>query len=358
MQKRGIFLIAGTVTMSIILSGCFQGEQSLEEEMIDPPQNAEPVDNLEDSDAKANEQSEDEDNVSGTIARDLYLIDANGMVASQTLELPTPESNKVATQVLEYLVKGGPISQLLPNGFQAVLPEGTEVLGINLQEDGTMVVNFSKEFANYEAKDETKVLEAVTYTLTQFENVEEVQLQMDGMALKEMPVNGTPIGEGYSRENGINVSDTGVSDFMQSKTVTMYYPTEHDENRYYIPVTQYVEPSEEVDEFSAIVKNLLKGPGIQSNVKQVFNDSAALTSKPSLKDGVLQLHFNESILKEQDKSVIADEVMETLVRTLTNVQGVEAVQVNVESVEELVNENGEAYTEPVTKQQFIPTEKL
>ncbi|CDQ39404.1 MULTISPECIES: GerMN domain-containing protein [Virgibacillus] len=358
MHKRGL-LIAGTLTMSVILAGCFQGEQSLKEEM-DPPQNAEPVDNLEDSQSGEQKENakEGEQPKSETVARELYLMDANGMVASQTLELPNPESKEVASQVLEYLVKDGPVAQILPNGFQAVLPAGTEVLGIDLQEDGTMIVNLSEEFSNYEANDEKKILEAVTYSLTQFENVKDVQLQMEGKALSEMPVNGTPISQGYSRANGINVTDTGTSDLMQSKTVTMFYPAEHDENRYYVPVTQYVEQKQDADELSAIVENLVDGPGVQSNVTQVFNPTTTLTSKPSLKDGILQLQFNNDILKDGEKAVISDEVMETIVRTMTEVKGVDAVQVSVENVEQLVNENGEAYTEPVTKQQFTPTEEI
>src|SRR5690625_2164378 len=175
-----------------------------------------------------------------TVPRQLYLIDANGLVAAQTLELPAPESNEVAQQVLEHLVKGGPVTPMLPNGFQAVLPEGTEVNGVNLQGDGTMIVDFSSEFSECEAEDEVQIVESVTHTLTQYENVHQVQLRMNGHPLREMPVNGTPIGEGYSRVNGINVMDTDLN-LMNSQAVTMYYPAEHNENRYYVPVTQYVE---------------------------------------------------------------------------------------------------------------------
>src|SRR5699024_5670544 len=192
----------------------------------------------------ADENMEDSDQTAETIPRELYLIDANGLVAAQTLELPAPESNEVATQVLEHLVKGGPVTPMLPNGFQAVLPEGTEVLGVNLQEDGTMIVDFSNEFEEYEAEEEVKIVESVTHTLTQFENVHQVQLRLNGHPLREMPVNGTPIGEGYSRAKGINVMNTDLN-IMNSQAVTMYYPAEHNESRYYVPVTQYVEDEEE-----------------------------------------------------------------------------------------------------------------
>jgi len=79
---------------------------------------------------------------------------------------------------------------------------------------------------------------------------------------------------------------------------------------------------------------------------------------PVLEDGVLSVLFNEGILKDSEKAVISDDVMETIVRTLTEQEGIEAVDIKVESVEQLVNEDGEVYEEPVSKQYFTPTEQL
>ncbi|PAV27626.1 spore gernimation protein [Virgibacillus profundi] len=359
MLKRGILLMS-SITLSLILTGCFQGEQSLED--MDPPQNAEEVNSLDDA-ATAEEESEAVDEeaegetVAETVARELYLIDSNGMVASQTLELPQLESKEVATQVLEYLVKGGPVTPMLPNGFQAVLPEGTEILGLDLEENGTMIVDVSNEFENYEANNEIKILESMTHTLTQFENVNKIELRINGYPQSEMPVNGTPIGKGYSRANGINITDTDTLDLINSTPVTMYYPAEHNENRYYVPVTQYVEGTSD-ELYGSIVQALVEGPGYNMNVTHVFNSQTMLKNKPTLENGVLEIEFTEEILKDSEQAVIADEVMETLVRTLTQQQSVEAVNVKVENVDQIVNESGEAYTEPVNIQVYTPTEKL
>lgn len=361
MQKREWINISLMVLLSIMLAGCFQGEQSLEE--IDPPEDAEVVDNLEDI------TNEDVDEVEGdletkeeepaeTVARQLYLLDANGMVVAQTLELPQPDSKEVATQALEYLVKGGPVTQLLPNGFEAVLPEGTEILGLNLQEDGTVIVDVSSEFEDYESDEEVKILEAMTYTLTQFDSIDRVQLRINGYPQSEMPVDGTPIGEGYSRTKGINVIATDTIDLIDSEVVTMFYPAEYNDNRYYIPVTQHIKAVDD-NKYGSIVQALIEGPGYNNlNITHVFNTHTMLKENPRLKDGILELEFSKDILQDEDQGVISDEVMETLVRTLTEQQAVEAVHVKVEDVETIMNENGEAYNEPVTREVFIPTEKL
>ena len=111
---------------------------------------------------------------------ELYLIDKNGLVVPQTLELPKTES--VAKQALEYLVKNGPVTEMLPNGFQAVLPADTKI-SVNVK-DKVATVDFSNEFKNYQAEDELKILQSITWTLTQFDSIEKVKLQMNGHPLK------------------------------------------------------------------------------------------------------------------------------------------------------------------------------
>lgn len=362
MQKRRLMLLTITVGITILLTGCFQGEQSMgDEEKIDPPKDAEAVDDLEkatDAEKATSEEAKgDEKTETDTVARQLFLIDSNGMVAPQTMELPSLESKEVATQSLEYLVKNGPVTSLLPNGFKAVLPAGTEILSVNLKDNGTIIVNVSDEFKNYKAKSELEILQSMTYTLTQFDSVDKMKLRINGEPQKEMPVNGTPIGEGYSREDGINVVNSDSIDLMASKPVTLYFPTAQGDNQYFVPVTQYINV-EKNDLYGSVVNALMEGPGFNSNVQQVFNGQAKLVNNPSLNSGVLKLVFNQGVLKESEKAVISDKVMETLVRTLTNDKAVKALKVEVKNVDTLYNENGKPYSKPVTTEMFQPAKKL
>ena len=84
-------------------------------------------------------------------------------------------------------------------------------------DEGVAVVDFSKEFKNYQKEDEQKILQAITWTLTQFDSVDKVQLRINGKDLKEMPVNGTPISNGLSRASGINLDTGDVVDITNQK---------------------------------------------------------------------------------------------------------------------------------------------
>src|SRR5690625_5637149 len=108
--------------ITVLLTGCFQGEQSMLE--IDAPEDAEAVYNGEaacssgETEEKGEKEFTDEedeaDAESETVARQLYLVDVDGMMVSQTLELPKEESKEVAQQSLEHLVKYGTVKSILP----------------------------------------------------------------------------------------------------------------------------------------------------------------------------------------------------------------------------------------------------
>lgn len=333
----------------VLLGGCFKKE-SLEE--MDVPQDDDILQTLEET------QDDELINDADMVARQLYFIDAYGMVASQTIELPLEASHQVATQVLEHLVVGGPVTSKIPNGFRSVLPEGTEILGLNIQEDGIIVVDVSEEFTEYQPEDEIRILEAMTFSLTQFDNIDKMKLRVNGYEQEVMPVNGTPIGSGYTRARGINVMHTDTIDYTQSEAVTMYYPSEYNDSRYYVPVTQYIHQNEE-DKYRTLIEALIDGPKYSTlQITHVFNPQTELTDLPVLTDGILEIEFNDRILKDADKAIISDEVMETLVRTLTEDQSVEAVHIKVENIETIQNELGEVYDEPVTKEMFSPKEKI
>lgn len=336
------------IVLPLFLLGCFQSGQTIED--IDVPQ---PLEN----DESTGEKKGDYEQVTETVDRELFLIDVNGHVASQILQLPKLESQAVAEQVLNYLIKDGPVTEILPNGFSAVLPADTEVLGLNLQDDGTLIVDLSEEFTNYEATEEIKMIEAMTFTLTQFPNVERIKLQINGTPLEAMPVNGTPIAQGYTREKGINLSAANAIDLLESERVTMFYPSEYNNNRYYVPITEYVEKDGNI--YQSIMQILMDGVKFKEFLAdEIFDPKAMLVSEPRIKNDILQLQFNEYILDDVAEGIISDEVMETLVRTFTGLPEVEAIEVNVQNVEEIFNEHGEKYDKPVDVNMFSPLEKM
>lgn len=334
--------------MSIMLVGC-STKETLKE--MDPPQ-INYIDEGEETDGEQEGESPEEPAVD-TVDRQLYLIGEDGMVVPHTFQLPRTES--VLRQSLEYLVEGGPITNMLPSGFRAVIPAGTEV-DVHLTEDGTVIADFSEEFKNYQAEDELKILQAITWTLTQFDNVKKVQFRINGYDQNTMPVNHTPIGDGYSRANGINIETDSIVDIVNSKEVTLYFLAQNGDNTYYVPVTRRVK--EEGDLLKTVVNQLLKGPSPHSNLLTDFREEVELLEDPKYENGVVTLNFNEAILGQLQGTAISDEVLNMLVLSLTEQPGVEKVAIQVNGNSNILKASGEILAEPVARPQLVNTGKL
>ncbi|MFD1735984.1 GerMN domain-containing protein [Bacillus salitolerans] len=340
------------IASSVLLSGCglFGGDQAMQE--IDPPQDVTYVeDGTTVTEENSNVQNNDEATTE-TVTREIYLIDSDGYVVPQTFDLPKSEG--AAKQVLEYLVDGGPISNMLPDGFRAVLPADTQVQ-TNLLEDGTIVADFSQEFTNYKAEDEMRILQAITWTLTQFDSVKNVKIRINGHDQTVMPVNNTPINnEGLSREDGINLDNSGVVDMLDSELVTLYFLSQQGDNVYYVPVTRRVEEMGQ-DKIVTAVNELIEGPGLISGLLSEFNPEAKLISEPTYEDGVVTLNFNESILGNLEGTAISKHVLNSIVFSLTDQPGVESVAIQVNGNSELLTDSGESLLEPVSRPSSVNT---
>ncbi|MGF9963375.1 GerMN domain-containing protein [Bacillus rhizoplanae] len=336
------WLVCATLS-TVLLAGCGLFSKEKATEQIDPPKKVTYTDGEKKETAKQGK----------TIKQDLYLVDKNGYVVPQTVQVPAPKNNAVIKQSLQYLVKDGPVTNLLPNGFQAVLPADTEMT-VDVKKDGTAVVDFSKELKNYKKEEERRIVEAVTWTLTQFKEVKNVKFSMNGQDLAKMPVAGTPIGNGLSRANGINFDDEQVADITNTKPVTLYFLAQNNKQNYYVPVTRRVAEGKE-NEVATIVNELVKGPAHQSALTYDFNPDVKLINEPKLEKGTVTLNFNENIYGNKGKSMISDYVLQSLVLTLTEKQGVENVLIQVNGKANLVTEKGDKLIKPVARPQNVNT---
>jgi len=111
---------------------------------------------------------------------------------------------------------------------------------------------------SYDPLDERKILEAITWTLTDQDNIKGVQLWVDGKKLTEMPLQGTPLDRPLSRTMGINLPKQGPM-LMNSSAVTVYFSTASPEGiPYYVPVTRFVPAGQEP--LKAALNELIAGP--------------------------------------------------------------------------------------------------
>jgi len=339
---------AAVMATSIFLSGC--GLFGKEKESLDPPKDVTYLKEGEALDASPDAETTAEEKAD-VVMRDIYLIDKNGFVVAQSLPLPKTESP--AKQALEFLVADGEVTDVLPVGFRTVLPAGTEI-DLDIHE-GKATVDFSEEFTTYDPKDEKRILQAITWTLTQFDSVDKVELRVNGYPLTEMPANKTPISsEGLTRADGINTEFTDVADITNTRPITVYYLTQVSDDFYYVPVTRRVS-NKEKDDVAAVIHQLVEGPGMLTTLETGLVNEVKLMDDPKIEDHVVTLNFNEAILGNSENKTISNETLRSIVLSLTEQSGIESVKVMVNGSSEVMNEQGEALTEPVTRPEKVNT---
>lgn len=259
-----------------------------------------------------------------TVHPTVYLLDPNGYVVPVMLSVPKAEGS--AKQVLTYMIKGGPVQELLPQGFQAILPEGTKVLGMSIKE-GVATVDFSKEFTKYNAKDEQKVVDAITRALTEFSNIKNVTIWVNGTPLSEMPMEKTPISL-LQRGKGINLELAEGAIPGRSTPVTVYFQAQLDEKRsYFVPITRMIPETQNAAQ--AVVEEFIKGP---SEGSPLFNSLVSTTRVLGVEqnNGTLVVNLSDEALSYDKGKEPSPEAMEALVLSLTESTGSQKVQIKVD----------------------------
>jgi len=336
--------IIGVVAM--LSSGCSLLGSKKSGESIDPP----PVD--------AETMASGKDGAAAVTAVNsmqttLYFKDAQGYVAPVTMHLPKTVS--IATKTLEYMVDGGPASSTLPKGFTALLPKGTTVKGINIK-NGLAVVDFSKEFTNYNAQDERKILEAVTWALTGLGTVDKVSIWVEGKALKEMPVHNTPVEAELTRAMGINLEIASNINVGQSVPVTLYFANQTGDNfNYYVPVTRLVQRTSDVAK--AAVEQLIKGPNTGKGLVSVMApETNLLKVEVSSDNQLVTVDFNDKLLGSDKK--IPSSAAQAVILSLTETTGASKVQLKVNGNVQVSSTDNQSFTKPVARPVHINPVKM
>lgn len=351
--RKRLFIFFCLFALSMLLSGCglFGPEADKTAQPIDPP----PADMAENGGTAVvgvntqdgsivvvpeGNQAQNGQESTATFTGQLYLLDANRHVVPVTMDIPKVED--IAQQVLRYMVKGGPVEPVLPEGFSAILPEGTKVLGMTIKE-GVATVDFSPHFTNYAAEDEQKIVEAITWALTQFTTVNTVKIWVNGYPQEVMPVNGTPISS-LSRENGINIELANNIDIGKTSKVTLYFMSETEELDYFVPVTRIIPKSADIAE--ATLAELIKGPKQGSGLFSALLPSTRVL-EAKISESMIVANFDDSLLGFEPGKASPD-VIHSIVLSLTENTGIEQVQVQVNGENNVLAGNLDL-SKPVTR---------
>ncbi|MBO5530305.1 MAG: GerMN domain-containing protein [Bacilli bacterium] len=225
---------------------------------------------------------------------DIYLIDKNNYVSKTTISVKSIEKEKLARDLLESLIIDGKNKDKIPSGFKAIIPEKTIVNKVRVDND-RITVSFSDRIKN--AKKE-KMIECIVYTLTSINNIKYVELLVDN---KEDDY----FDKEYTRSIGINKKNE-LTSLHNINDITIYYVSNMNNVKYYIPVTKYINNKE--DKIKIIIDELSSKSSYESNLMSYLNYDTKLTNY-TIQGDDLNLYFTDSILNSSSDNKILEEVI-------------------------------------------------
>lgn len=342
-QKRWIrgAVLSGVLVIPIITAGCGLFSQQTNKS-IDPPQ-VEVKDGL---DGAQTGQAA----LAGQDTMTVYLEDYNGYLAPISIQTTLGKNEVAAQKALEMMEENGAYSSLLPKDFRALIPQGTQIKSYKYDKEQKLaVVDFSEAFTDYNAQDERKIVEAITWTLTAMPGIEGVEIWHEGTKLSEMPLDSFPLDNKLTRNIGINIEAADGVNYAQSTPVTLYFSaqTSNDE-QYYVPVTRLIARSDTPTK--AALEQLISGPLNKKDLTAVLLPDVKINNI-SQEGDVVTVDLQDEVFQLGQK--VPTEMLQAIVLSVTENSKAATVKITLNGGSDIVDDANNSYSEPVGRPHHV-----
>ena len=261
----------------------------------------------------------------------IYLVNPDSYVVRTNIATNSKDEISLAKELIDALTEGSDKKDYISEHFSQVIPKNTKLLDISLDQ-GLLKLNFSKELLNIDKDMEEKMIEALVYTLTEIEGIDEIMIFVEDTKLEELPQNKIKLPNTLDRSYGINkIYDiTSLKDITKT---TVYYIGEFNDLIYYVPVTK-LENDKGNNKIEIIIDELKSSHIYETNLMSYLASSVELESYEELENQVT-LSFNNAIFDDFNEKNILEEVKYSISLSIQDTLHVDEVifMVNDEVVE-------------------------
>ena len=236
---------------------------------------------------------------------DIYLIDKNNYVAKTNIQVSSLKKDLLIDELIETMKIDGKYQDKIPNGFCALLPSDTKLLGKEINND-VVTLNFNSNILDVKSENEEKVIESLIYSITSIDGIDKIIIKIDGENLKKLPKTGIILDTELTRDYGINKT-YDIDSIKGINKVTIYYTNKNNNSDvYYVPVTKYVNNDEE--KIKIIIDELASKFSFESNLMSYLNYNTKLLDY-NLNENEIDLNFNEYLFDSTENKKVLEEVI-------------------------------------------------
>ena len=254
----------------------------------------------------------------------IFLVDNMEYIARTTIIKDSNNTIDLIKEIIASLTINSAKSNYIREGFKAIIPENTQVLDLNL-ENNILTINFSKELLNITADNEEKMLEALIYSLTEIEEIEKIKILVEGEKLASLPNSHKKLPEYLDKNYGIN-KIYNLDSIKDTSKTTIYYLSKYNDYYYYVPVTKV--SNENTEKAEIIINELKTTPIYHTNLISYLAASTNLTNYEILEDSI-SLSFDNHLLVGLDDEEILEEVKYAISLSIRDSYGINDVIFNI-----------------------------
>lgn len=199
------------------------------------------------------------------------------------------------------------INQLKDNsnhysGLKGIIPFNTKINEFKI-ENKILYIDFNDELLKVNDEMKEKIIESLVFSLISFDEIEGIKITINNKEINSLIDLDNEI---LNKNIGIN-KEYDITRSSDVKKVVLYYYEEKDSNKYYVPVTKYVNSTD--DKIKIIIDNLKTNYLVKTNLMSYLNDKINIEKYEKVNNIVI-ISFS-SILDFNDENIL-EEVIYTL----------------------------------------------
>lgn len=252
--------------------------------------------------------------ITGLGTNNIYLLDQNDYLVKTSILLDKKDKVEQIKLLLSNLIKND--NSRFPNGLKATIPADTKVIDV-FYDEGYVTINFNKKFLSVNSELKDRMMESIVYSVMDLGDIKGVIIEVEEEILKDY-------NKVLDKSMGINTK-YHIKSRNNINKVVIYYLEEIEDNKYYVPVTKYL--NDDRDKIKIIVDELTTSYIYEPNLMSFFNSNTKLLGHEE-KENVMSINFNQAIFDRDHK--VVEEVKYTLAYSIFDNYDVNQVLLQVD----------------------------
>ena len=246
----------------------------------------------------------------------VYLMDEEQMLIPLAIAQEEVQDSKSQIEVMLGYLSG----EQKMDGFSSFFSKEDIYDTIEVR-DACAILDLNENFLSYEPELELQMLESIVWGCTQFPDVKEVVLTLEGKKLTTLPLAQTPLLQPLTRAIGINQFESSNASLHDTASILVYGIKNIDGIHYLVPKSRRVD-LQEMASLESQVAAVIEDLSISSSLSSTMQRHALEIRL--LEEGLVELTLDQSMYSS-DQSIKKDDV-NALILSLCALNDVNGIQ--------------------------------